>query len=31
MDWYPVSREMNNVRYENPDLIRPARWYRNCS
>jgi hypothetical protein len=21
LDWYPVSREMNNVRNEHPDLI----------
>ena len=24
LDWYPVSREVNNVRNEHPDLIRPA-------
>jgi putative SOS response-associated peptidase YedK len=24
LDWYPVSREMNNVRNESPDLVRPA-------
>jgi putative SOS response-associated peptidase YedK len=24
LDWYPVSREVNNVRKESPDLIRPA-------
>ena len=24
LDWYPVSREVNNVRNENPDLIRPV-------
>ena len=24
LDWYPVSREVNNVRNENPDLVRPA-------
>ena len=24
LDWYPVSREVNNVRNESPDLIRPA-------
>jgi putative SOS response-associated peptidase YedK len=24
LDWYPVSREVNSIRNENPDLIRPA-------
>ena len=24
LDWYPVSREVNNVRNEHPDLIRPV-------
>ena len=24
LDWYPVSREVNNVRNESPDLVRPA-------
>ena len=24
LDWYPVSREVSNVRNENPDLIRPV-------
>jgi len=24
LDFYPVSREVNNVRNEHPDLIRPA-------
>jgi hypothetical protein len=24
LDWYPVSREVNNVRNESHDLVRPA-------
>jgi putative SOS response-associated peptidase YedK len=24
LDWYPVSRELNNVRNESADLIRPV-------
>jgi putative SOS response-associated peptidase YedK len=24
LEWYPVSREGNNVRNEHPDLIRPV-------
>ena len=24
LDWYPVSREVNNARNEHPDLVRPA-------
>jgi putative SOS response-associated peptidase YedK len=24
LDWYPVSREVNSIRNENPDLVRPA-------
>jgi putative SOS response-associated peptidase YedK len=31
LDWYPVSREVNNVRNENPDLILPKRVERKFS